>query len=364
MKKIKILQLINGLPVGGAQKVVLDLCRYLDKQAFEVVVVSMIELTEMVPEFEALGIRVKVFNLRKTPKAFARTFQQLSQFIQAEGIQIIHAHLYNSGFAATLLKLRFRHLKFVFTPHTYNLEARGGKQFVKWTKSLRAADILFSDKMKISIYRADAQLIANGIAVKNYEMELPKFPVFTFLSIGRIGPEKNQAALLAPIKQLKEKGIKCQLLIAGKGPLQAELAAAIAHQELDSEVKLLGQRSDIPALCNQAHCLVLPSLWEGLPIVLLEAGASNLPIISTNVGSIDMLLNDENGYLLSNIKALPQTMEQVLTNYDEALGKAAKLKQKMLKDFDINAVVKKHEALYENVLYPKQTKELVVKASA
>ena len=58
----------------------------------------------------------------------------------------------------------------------------------------------------------------------------------------------------------------------------------LGEQDLKDYIKLLGLRNDIPNLLNKSHCLLMPSLWEGLPIVILEAGASRLPVISTPVG--------------------------------------------------------------------------------
>lgn len=359
MQKIKVLQIINGLPREGAQKVILDLSYYLDKTTFDVTVVSMLPLTEMVPDFEKRKIKVKVLDMQKSLYSFWITFRSLSRFIQAENIQIVHAHLFHSGLMTTLLKIWFPAIKFVFTPHTFNLEAKTREWIVKQTKFLRQTDILFSDEMKNAIYRKDALIIPNGIRVKDYEIPVAKFPIFTFLAIGRLGPEKNHQALIEPIKQLKAKGHKCQLLIAGKGPLKAELQQAINENGLEEEIILLGQRKDIPSLCNQAHCLVHPSLWEGLPIVLLEAGASQLPIIATNVGSIATLVNEETGYLLPHIDQLTSTMETVLTEYKIAEQKAAKLKQRLLEQFDINAIVRQHETLYLRLISTTKEKELV-----
>ena len=114
-------------------------------------------------------------------------------------------------------------------------------------------------------------------------------------------------------------------------------------------VKLLGLRNDIPELLNQSHCLLMPSLWEGLPIVILEAGASNLPIIATPVGSIPSLLNGENSYL-SDFENFKEKMLYIFNNYSEAKIKSEKLFYDIKNIYSIEIIVKKHEKIYKDLV--------------
>jgi glycosyltransferase involved in cell wall biosynthesis len=93
----------------------------------------------------------------------------------------------------------------------------------------------------------------------------------------------------------------------------------------------------------------MPSLWEGLPIVLLEAASSYLPIISTPVGTIPSLIDRNNGYLTDN-KSFSETMYYVINNYDEAREKAVVLQKKVNDYYSIESISSKHESLYKRVL--------------
>ena len=138
--------------------------------------------------------------------------------------------------------------------------------------------------------------------------------------------------------------------MVGEGDNRPIIEKAIYENQLEDSIKLLGLRRDIPLLCNQAHCLLLPSLWEGLPIALLEAGSSSLPVITTNVGSIPTLIDDDCGYLLTNLDQMTAQMTAVLTDYASAKGKGALLKEKVKTYFDIGKIVQQHEQLYSRLV--------------
>ncbi len=364
MKKIKVMHLITSLEIGGAQKVVWDLSKNLNQAKFDQVVVSLMDITNYVPLFEKENIPVEVFDLRKNPFSFFKILSGMSRLIQKEKIDIIHAQLYHSALITTFLKFKFPHLKFVFTSQNWNIESKAREFFIRNTKGFRDTDIIFSEQMRSPIYKDDAIIIPNFITVDAYDLNVPKFSKFTFLNLGRLGEQKNQKAFIEPVKRLKQKGYSFQVLIAGVGSLEEELKQQIADNDLQEEIKLIGHCSDVPKICNQAHCFAMPSLWEGLPLAMLEAGASELPIISTVVGSIDMVLNENTGYPLSTLDQLEASMERVMNNYEEATQKAAAMKQLLLEQFDVKANVRKHEELYVDLMNTVKGKQLVKEMSA
>lgn len=352
-KKINICYLVTLLGSGGgAEKVIYDLCTKGDHEQFNYVVVSLRALKEtgMFQQFQHANISVEVLDLQKSPRAVWQTWIRLQKIIKQYQIDVVHAHLIHAGIMATLLKICLPKLKFVFTSHTSNLESKFRNFFTFLTKSLRDADIIFSEKMKSYIYRKEAKIIPNGISTKEFQLTVHKFDRFTFLCIGRLVHIKNQLALLEPVKILKNQGYQFQLLLAGEGPDKEKLNQAIQANNLADCVQLLGLRQDIPTLCNQAHCLVMSSLWEGLPIVLLEAGASHLPVITTNVGSIPSLIDEKTGYLINHTDELAGKMQEVLDNYAQAIEKGMALYQRIQKDFSIEKVVEQHKNLYKDLI--------------
>lgn len=359
MPRIKVLHLITTLEYAGAQKVVFDLSRLINLADFEVSVVAISEHEEMLEAFEDNNIQTEILYTKKTISSVWNSYLRLCKIIKTQKIDIIHAHLTHANIIATFLKMRFSHLHLIFTPHSFNIGSKPRYLFVQMTKSLRSADIIFSKEMYQNSYKKDVVIIPNGIATKEYALSLNPFKTFTFICIGRLEAVKNQIALIEPVKRLKEAGYNFQLLLIGEGKERQAIEKAIQQDNLQSHIQLLGFRSDIPELCNQAHCLLIPSLWEGFPIALLEGGASALPIISVNVGSISTLLNTKTGYLINDIKEIGSKMAEVLDDYPSAKKKGNSLKQKIQKDLGIQSIVNQHESLYKKIKFVKKEVHLI-----
>lgn len=347
--KINTLQLITGLGMGGAEKVVLDISRFMDKTAFNNYIISISNRVELLEEFKSKNIQVQVLNSSKSLKGFFKTIKKIKIFVQSHKINIIHAHLTHAMIVATFLKLiHFPTIQVVFSPHSVNLGSKF-RGFLTWILSpLRNSDILFSNHIKKYYNSTNIKIIPNGIDVPKYNLSLPKNKVFTIIAIGRLEMVKNHLFLIELASKLKNK-IEFQLNIVGNGNLITQLQTKIKDLEVEDCVCLMGLRNDIPTLLNRSHCMVLPSLWEGLPIVLLEAGASSVPVISTNVGSIPCLINHETGYL-SDLENFQRTIEHVFFNYQEANQKAKVLFGEIKNNYSINSIVIEHEKLYKSLI--------------
>ena len=104
--------------------------------------------------------------------------------------------------------------------------------------------------------------------------------------------------MIAAFAEALQEHPQATLLVAGAGPLEDEVRALARQAGIEDAVRLLGLRSDVAALMQAADGFVMTSRWEGLPMVLLEAGASSLPIVATDVGgSRDAVVDGVSGYL-------------------------------------------------------------------
>lgn len=358
MNKIKVLHLIGGLNIGGAEKAALELAKYTNKEEFEILVVSIGNNKKMLPTFLENNIPVKIIETKKLPHWILRYFYILftglwktSKIIKTFKPSILHMHMSHALVFGTILKMVFPKLKLIFNAQSFKLESFLGDIVAYLFKGLRSADIIFSKEMHQWIYRKDAVIIPNGIDVNLFKNKSKKHEKFTFLSAGRLVKQKNHLALLKPIKQMKEEGYDFQLFIAGEGELRENLEQGIQEMGLQDHVFLLGLVNNMPELYAKVHCLVMPSLWEGLPLSALEAGASELPVVITDVSSVKALISEENGYLVDEIdKELLTNMKEVIDNYDVALGKAAKLKKRVHDYFNVTLITRKHEELYKDLV--------------
>ena len=156
--------------------------------------------------------------------------------------------------------------------------------------------------------RGNILLVPNGIRTEAYEPDpdlrdttrsaLALDDSFTWLSVGRLAEAKRHSDLLAALQIVRATVPDVRLLIAGDGPLRSTLEEQIDQSALGQNVSLLGLRGDVRALMQAADSFVLSSAWEGLPMVLLEAAASALPIVTTDVGgSRDIVRDASTGFL-------------------------------------------------------------------
>ncbi len=352
MKKIRVLQLITGLPIGGAEKVLLDLCTNLDRSRVEPFVIGLNDEDDLQKDFESEGIYVEMLEMKKTPTNLIKVYKKLFQFIEEYEIDILHAHMFHPLVFAYLLKMKKPKLKIVFTSHSENIGGRFREFFTYLFKKYRDTDIVFSKDMINEMYRKDTVVVVNGVNTSAFAETLEKEPVFTFLSVGVLRPGKNHSFLASCAKYLKDKGYDFQINIVGagdaSGDLSEEIKEEIEKNGVADKINMLGARRDIPQLLQRAHCFVLPSLFEGLPIVLLEAGAAKLPILSTPVGAIPNILDDNSGYT-EELDHFAERMAYILTHYEEARSKAEHFYENVNSDFSIQRMARSHEEIYQRL---------------
>lgn len=121
---------------------------------------------------------------------------------------------------------------------------------------------------------------------------------FMILSVGELNKNKNHAVVIRALAELQRNNVK--YYICGKGPLEGELKQLAEKLGVGSQVKLLGFRNDIPELCLAADVFAFPSFREGLPVALMEAMASGLPVVCSNIrGNMDLIENGKGGFLVS-----------------------------------------------------------------
>lgn len=346
---MKILQIITGLDYGGAEKVVLDLCLgYLDR-GHEVLCVSLSNKKAMLAVFKEAGIEVIPLQIKKNPLSLFRGWKQLRQIIRNREIQVVHAHMLHAMLFSGLLSLSGNYPPLIYTPHNFLFGKRHRKYLIKYLKFLRTRDILFSRDHYSSLFKKDFVVIPNGIKIPPDKKKMDKFSEFTFLVVGRLEVMKNHKALIPIALQLLEQKRNFKILIAGDGTLRSELETLIHRYKLEENISLLGLRKDIRDLCRRSHAFLMPSLWEGMPISILEAASTKLPVITTPVGSIPTLIDKESGYM-GELSDFPLLMSKVMDSYAVAEAKAQRLYDKVKKEYSMDHILDLHLKLYEDCM--------------
>ena len=174
---------------------------------------------------------------------------------------------------------------------------------------------------------------------------------FVWLAVGRLEPVKDYPTLLAAMVQVPEPS---RLLIAGAGHLKDELIRLAANLGIEERVRFLGFEPDIARLMQAADGFVLSSLWEGLPMGLLEAGACSLPAVATRApGTPEVIVDAETGWLtpVGDSFALGEAMSRVVSlPFEERLAMGERARQHVMERFSLDAVLDRWEALFDRLL--------------
>ena len=171
------------------------------------------------------------------------------------------------------------------------------------------------------------------------------------VSVGRLTRQKGYPYLLNALASMRAEE-RPLALIAGDGPDRTDLEARIKHLRLEEDVWLLGNRQDIPDILAAADLFVLASLWEGLPLALLEAMAAGLPCAVTGVGgNLELIETGKSGILLptANESALAGAIRCLLREPQERkrMGEAAR--EHFDRHYSLQRLIRAHESLYQKM---------------
>ncbi len=355
----KIAYIIPALDAGGAERFILDLIHNLDTKRFAPTLVLFSHGGFFVEEARRLGIEVITINKRF--KFDPLNFFKLYRTIKKLAPSIVHTQLGGDVYGrlvAHLLKVP------VIISTEQNVQVGESKpiQFLKtWTAKFADQIVAISSAVKkdtiarYSVPENKIALIYNGLEVERFLIETRRQRGDQIIigSVGRLTRQKNYALLLAALAELSD--LNWEFRLAGAGELQPELEQQIKDLGLTGRVHLLGLQSDIKSFLADLDVFVLPSLWEGLGIVLLEAGLAGLPVIASRVDGISEIIADnETGILFdSNNQAdLVAKLRQVLVKINQpeitALGK--KLQADIKARFDIRIIASEYQTLYLKLL--------------
>ncbi len=180
---------------------------------------------------------------------------------------------------------------------------------------------------------------------------------FVWLAVGRFDPQKDYPNMLQAFAHVIKKSVKTVLLIAGDGPLRPAMERLAGELGLRNNVCFLGIRQDVPELMNAADAYVMSSAWEGMPNVLLEAYATGLPVVATNVGGNgEIVLNEETGFLVPprDSDALAQAMLKLMDFPEEQRKQMGQAGRKHIEEnFAMDRVVDRWEEVYRELLRRK-----------
>ncbi|HEY0482125.1 MAG TPA: glycosyltransferase [Kofleriaceae bacterium] len=305
--KARIVHVLSSFGMGGQERVAFDLAVSQLRAGCEVTVLSLAPPPDgpLAAELRAAGIEVaRVARQREgiDPILILR----LARWLRRHRVDLVHTHnrmaLIYGAPAGRLARARVVHTKHGKNP-------RGGTRLAAGKLAARAVDafVAVSDETA-DVARRRREIDERRLMVITNGIELGRFHpapagrervrrelgidagAWVIGTVGRIAAEKNHALLVNAMAPLLGPGTR--LIIAGDGPLLPALTELVAARGVASFVHLLGARYDVPDILNALDSFVLSSDTEGLPLVVLEAMATGLPVISTRVGGVPNVLEE------------------------------------------------------------------------
>jgi len=376
-KKIVHLQLLPLM--SGVQKVSLDELAHLDPARYERIAVCKCE-GEFTEQLRRIGVRVHLVpELERaiSPKRDVQAYLALRDFFRAERPDIVHTHSSKTGILGRLAAKAAGVPTIVHTVHGYAFPAESRAAIKAIFKFLERRAGRVTHRM-IVLNDADAAIardllgvpdrrlavLPNGVDVDTYSPATPEArhalrrSVFGIESldhvvvgmVGRLWVQKNPQCFVRAAIQVAAQRPQVSFFMIGDGEFRHELEAAIRASGQADRIRILGWRSDVPELLKALDLMVLPSRWEGMPLAVLEAMSSAVPVIASDIPGNHHLVEDG-----SDGRLFPPDDDQALASalielVDDAALRArfsAQARSKVLRRYTLSARMKQITAIYE-----------------
>lgn len=287
---------------------------------------------------------------------------QLLKWLKNEKVNHIHAHFGTNSAEVAMLAKIMGGPDFSFTVH--GPEEYDKPEFLHLTEKIEHARfvVAISSFGKSQLYRwtpssqwAKIVVVHCGLEASFHQGERPPIPTTQRLvCVGRLCEQKGQLLLLQALKLLLDRGLECELVLAGDGEMRAEIESKASELGLTKHIRITGwiDSAQVRTELLAAKALVLPSFAEGLPVVIMEAMALERPVISTSIAGIpELVAHSETGWLTpaGDLEALASAMANALTVDTEVLQEMGRrARTKVLKRHDINTEAAKLLKLFKN----------------
>lgn len=359
---MRIVHVLASFEVGGGETVALSLAARQHAQGHHVVVVALgAPYGPMAERFRAAEVAVRV--IAKGPGLDWTLFPRLYEVFVRERAEVVHTHNPQSLVYAAPAG-RAARCRVVHTKHGDSQDAPRRMWLRRQAATLVDAFVSVSRKTEEHARRVGEgpldrlHVIENGVDLTRFRPDPEAGPALraelglppgTRLvgSVGRLAEVKNHALLLRATAPLL--GPEVRPILLGEGDERAALSDLAALLGRSAEVHLLGQRRDVPRVMAALDLFVLSSRNEGLPLVVIEAMATGIPVISTAVGGVpDVVVSGETGLLVSDDDALAlrAAIERLLVDRELAQRLGARGRERVLTRYSLDQMVSRYEALY------------------
>ncbi len=370
MKRITVAHLIPRIPAGGgAENLLVDIIRSMDSRRFRIIVFYWREGDDLLPLMRAAGAEVVRLPIGKGVSLFS--VLKLARALKERGVDVLHTHFMDSdllGFFASLMTgIRiFVHVHSYSFPQTRRHALRY-RCMGPWLGRIICVSA-FVRRRVMALTRIQAQkvvVVPNGIDIESFSKDIsteekhslrqelglvPGSPVIG--AVARLSSEKSLETLLRAAPHIFMRYPHARIIIAGNGPEEASLKALARDLKVMPQVVFTGLRRDVAALLGIMDVFVLPSTGEAFGISILEAFASGVPVVVSDVCAIPELVRHGKEGLLFPPRDERGLADAVIRLLDDPLlaKNFAAAGAVRVHEFTAQAMCRKLEALYAEAL--------------
>ncbi|MBC7250916.1 MAG: glycosyltransferase [Anaerolineae bacterium] len=370
---MKICHIFKIIGVSGSENHLLTLASRLDHSRYRLTFCLLVErgpdLSAYIAALEDVGVEVVRFPIRADLDPLL--LWRLVRFLRAAQPDIVHTHLIHGDLYGTLAARLAGVPVVISTKHNDDAFRRRG--FYAWLDRALArsqsriitishhlkrfyteVEGLPADKLVIIHYGLDAGTFLRGTGEgteMRAELGVPNDAPLVGV-VGRLTEQKGHTYLLDAFAVVVQELPTARLLVVGDGELRPALARQVVRLGLQDSVTFAGRREDVPRIMTALDVLVMPSLWEGFGLVLLEAMAAGKPIVASRVSAIpEIVVDGETGLLVPprDVKALAAALIELLRNPQRAVEIGRRGRARLEQEFTVERMVAQTEALYEGV---------------
>jgi glycosyltransferase involved in cell wall biosynthesis len=350
---------IGQLTVGGAERQVWELVRRLDRRYVPTVYCLADTHAPLAGDLARLGVAVRTVGSPGVGRV-----RRLAQLLRTDQIDLVHAWLFIANGYALGAKLCGARQPLITSAR--NCKVQGRMSRLVNALAFRCSRAIVANSQDVAAYivreyrapQARIRVIQNGVDVERFRPAGEsgadrRGPIVT---VGRLVMQKNHDMFLRAAAMLAQKEPNARFTIVGDGPLRRTLEAQARQLRISDRVTFAGERSDVDEILRGASLFWLTSRWEGMPNVVLEAMASGVPVIATDVGGTrEVIRAGVDGFVVGD-----QDEEAFVRLSRDLLREEARRRQfgaaarARAEEFSAARMVQMLSALYEEVLERRQ----------
>ncbi|MHB8711794.1 MAG: glycosyltransferase family 4 protein [Trichloromonadaceae bacterium] len=363
---VHLMQITHDLAIGGLQKVVVNICRNIDREKYKISVLCLRNLGPLADEIAELGIKIILLPQSKNKTDYL-SFLKIAKVLSSEKVDLIHTHNtqpFIEGTLGSLISGGKRSI--IHTDHSRPFPDKFRYMFAEWLVSHFVYKIVGVSKNTVKnlskyekISKKRLVLIENGVDRTKFKYTKKKEQLKKIIGISsdsivlgvitRLESVKGVDYLIKAMPNVIQNYPNAHLLVVGDGGEMKKLKAEVFNLNICHNVTFLGFRNDIPDILNILDIYILPSISEGLPMGLLEAMAVGCPIIASRVGGVPEILKHKDNALLVE----PGRSEELATSIKQLIKSPSlrkRLSAKVSEDFDekysVKQMVDKYQELF------------------